>query len=225
MKYVVTGSSSGLGYSLACKLLKKGDVIGLSRRDPNIIIEECSGYHYTHVYADLSIPNVFSDSASAIENLKEKLQNHEFTLVINAGVFYSGSQRLSSDERNKMFCVNLFSVMDLVYRLETLNLKRIFFINSISGLIGQSQQHEYTSSKHGLMGYIRSLIKDAQRMPYDVMAINPGGINTELWEEYPAVDANDFLNPDELAKVIVSLISIEQRVFIPSFTILPPSDL
>ena len=145
MKYVVTGSSSGLGYSLACKLLKKGDVIGLSRRDPNIIIEECSGYHYTHVYADLSIPNVFSDSASAIENLKEKLQNHEFTLVINAGVFYSGSPRLSSDERNKMFCVNLFSVMDLVYRLETLNLKRIFFINSISGLIGQSQQHEYTS--------------------------------------------------------------------------------
>jgi 3-oxoacyl-[acyl-carrier protein] reductase len=225
MKYVVTGSSSGLGYSLARKLLKKGDVIGLSRRDQNIIIKDCTGHKYSHIHADLSVPNIFSENSNLTKSVKKHLRDHEFTLILNAGVFYSGYQRLSGDERNRLFCVNLFSIMDLVNQVQKMNMKRIFFINSISGLIGQKTQHEYASSKHGLMGYIRSLINEAKDKPYDIMAINPGGIRTELWSEYPSIDTNDFLNPDELSDVIVSLITVKQRLFIPSFTILPPSDL
>lgn len=225
MKYVVTGSSSGLGYSIAEKLLDQGHVIGVSRRKREVMIADKHANNFTHIEADLSIEDTFSENSSVIHRLKEQLDIDEFTLVLNAGVFYSGTCRLEADERSNLFWVNLFSIMELIRQMQKLNLKRIFFINSISGLIGQKTQHEYASSKHGLMGYIRSLINEAKNMPYDVMVINPGGINTELWAEYPAIDTKDFLCPDELAKVVVSLITIKQRLFIPSFTILPPSDL
>ena len=225
MKYVITGSSSGLGYSITKKLINQGDVIGISRRDRDIVTDENSKYNFTHIRADLSHVDVFSERSNVIKCLNTCLQGHEITLILNAGVFYSGSRRLEGDECTRLFRINLFSIMDLIRHVQKMNLKRIFFVNSISGLIGQETQHEYASSKHGLMGFVKSLIKDSRNKPYDIMVVNPGGIKTELWNEYPAVDTDDFLNPDELAKIIVSLISIEQRVFIPSFTILPSSDI
>lgn len=225
MKYVITGSSSGLGYSLARKLLKQGDVIGLSRRNRDFVFDEHIDYHFTHINADLSLTDTFSENSNVINCLKEILQDSEFTLVLNAGVFYSGTRRLEEAERTKLFWVNLFSIIELIQQMQKLKLKRIFFINSISGLIGQKTQHEYASSKHGLMGYLRSLINEAKEKPYDVMAINPGGINTELWSEYPEIDNTSFLSPEELAGIIVNLISLKGRIFIPSFTILPAADL
>lgn len=225
MMYVVTGSSSGLGYSLARKLLKHGDVIGLSRRNRDIAVEDDPRYDFTHIYADLSLSDTFTENSNSIKCLKRKLQDNSFTLVLNAGVFYSGTSRLDETQRTKLFWVNLFSIIELIQQMQKLNLKRIFFINSISGLIGQKTQHEYASSKHGLMGYLRSLMNEAKEKPYDVMAINPGGINTELWSEYPGIDNTTFLCPEELSGIIVNLILLEGRIFIPSFTILPEADL
>ena len=106
-----------------------------------------------------------------------------------------------------------------------MKLKRIFILNSISGLIGEASQHEYVASKHALMGFTRSLIKESKNSKYDVMCINPGGINTELWDDYPDVDTDTFIEPKELARIIVSLLMIKQRLFIENMIILPPEDV
>ena len=225
MKYVVTGSSSGLGYCLTKKLLERGDVVGISRHSPDKQIKSCSNFTYDHIDADLSQADTFSESSRITNELKEKISDNAFTLILNAGVFYSGTERLAIEERTNLFWVNLFSIMELIKQLQDLDLKRIFFINSISGLIGQPTQHEYASSKHALMGYVRSLIKEAVNMPYDIMVINPGGINTELWTQYPKINQNDFLCPEDVAEIVVNLLSIKNRMFIPSFTILPEVDL
>lgn len=225
MKYVITGSSSGLGYSITQKLMSQGDVIGISRRNRDIVGGKNLEYNFKHIKADLSEVDVFSNRSNVIKSLISCLHDDEFTLVLNAGVFYSGSLRLGDDERARLFRINLFSIMDLISQMQNLNLKRIFFINSISGLVGQETQHEYASSKHGLMGYIKSLIKDSKNKPYDIMVLNPGGIKTELWNEYPAINTDDFLNPEELANVILCLIMLKQRVCVPSFSILPVSDI
>ena len=37
MKFVITGTSSGLGYELANKLISFGDVIGISRRKHDLV--------------------------------------------------------------------------------------------------------------------------------------------------------------------------------------------
>jgi NADP-dependent 3-hydroxy acid dehydrogenase YdfG len=68
-------------------------------------------------------------------------------------------------------------------------------------------------------------MKSAKNSEYDVMCINPGGMNTELWAEYKDVKTEDFLNPNAVAEICISLISFPQRVFIESCSIIPPSDI
>lgn len=223
MKYLITGASSGLGLKLAVKLLNHGDVIGLSRKHVDMTPYE-NEFNYIPLVVDLSVPGVIAEKSDISIALLNILQNDPFTLVINAASFYSGEQRLNFPQRNKMFCVNIFSVMDLVETLRQLNMRRIFFVNSISGLTGQKTQHEYSSSKHALMGYVRSLIKQSTDEPYDIMSINPGGLDTNLWSKYPEVNRNNFLDPDEIADLIAFMIKMRQRVFVPEFVMLPSCD-
>ena len=152
MIYLVTGTSSGVGYELACSLLSVGEVIGISRNlgKASVLSNNPS---FSYIPFDLSALNSSDVSSSLTPLLCESLGSNEFTMVFNAAEFYSGSQRLNIDQIGSMFNVNLFSIMQLVDQLKHLNLRRILFINSVSGLVGQDNQHEYSASKHALMGY------------------------------------------------------------------------
>ena len=162
-----------------------------------------------------------NDYQLLINKILSFINKDEFTLILNAAKFYSSSNRLIDKDLREFFEVNLFSCIELVKSLEVFNLKRIFIINSISGIIGQSNQHEYSSAKHALMGFSRSLAKSAKNSKYDVMTINPGGMKTSLWKD----NTSDFLNPESIADVCINLLLIPERTFIENMSIIPPSDL
>jgi 3-oxoacyl-[acyl-carrier protein] reductase len=224
MKYIITGTSSGLGYEISKKLLTKGDIIGISRTLGKAKLFENSK-SFSHVKFNLdNISNKFLYN-QLITNLKKKIKNEKITLILNASIFYLGDNRLSYNKTNKLFNINVFSLSQLIESLTDLNLCRIFVINSISGIIGQENQHEYVASKHAVMGYIKSLIKSAKNKKFDVMCINPGGIKTDLWKIYPNVKTNNFIEVDELARICVSLISSKHKLFIENMNILPEADI
>ena len=224
MKYIITGSSSGLGFALAEKLVLRGDVIGISRLiGKGEKLTQSGRFH--HISYDLSGNLRDKLYLDVEEKLCKLIDNEPCTLILNAASFYKDAKRLDHSLTEKMFSVNVFSSMALVRSLEVLKLRRILIINSISGLIGQSEQHEYCASKHALMGFVKSLIKSAKHSEYDVMCINPGGMKTELWGGYSEVQTEDFLNPAAVAEVCLGLITFPQRAFIESFVILPPSDV
>ena len=224
MKYLVTGSSSGLGFQLCRKLLRHGDVIGLSRSlgKCELLIQETN---FSHISCDLSDPSLFDLESCFRQELLDRLGNQDFTLILNAAFFYQGSQRLSSLKLDQIFHVNVLSAFKLVDLAQTLCLKRVLFVNSVSGLIGQQAQHEYVSTKHALMGFSKSLAKSAKLSDFDVMSINPGGMKTELWDQYSHVSSNDFLSPSLIADLCVTFLLIQGRTFIENFTILPASDV
>lgn len=224
MKYLITGTSRGLGFELAARLIKTDDVIGISRNigkfDKFIKLENFNfiPFDLSFIYDEVKYTNFKN-------KLIEKINSDDFMLILNAAQFYSGETRLSASKVKDMFTINLFSIMDLIKNLKKLNLKRILIVNSISGLIGNPNQHEYVSSKHALMGYTKSLIKEAKNCNFDVMCINPGGIKTELWDNNSNVDTSSFIEPKELARIIISLLETKQRLFIESMTILPSDDI
>jgi len=224
VKYLITGTSSGLGFCLAERLLVRGQVVGISR---SLGKSEalCLSSKYLHLDFDFSHYIESVEFQDLISKLQEFIGKDPFTLVLNAACFYAGEQRLSRAELSSLFEVNLFSLIGLVQALETLKLKRVLFVNSISGMIGQANQHEYCASKHAVMGFARSLAKKAKYSTYDVMCINPGGMKTELWDQYSDVNSSDFLNPSSVADLCISLIDFPQRVFIEYLSLLPPSDV
>lgn len=224
MKYIITGTSSGLGFELASKLVKKNEVVGISR---NIGKSESLLKHnnFAFIPYDLSTIDNKKKYIKFKKRLLAEVDKKDFTLIFNAAQFYLNEKRLSIPKIKIMFKINLFSIMDLIENFKNHNLKRIFIINSVSGLVGQPTQHEYVSSKHALMGYVRSLIKEAKDQPFDIMCINPGGIKTELWNKYVNVDKESFILPSELARIIISLLKTKQKLFIENMKILPIADV
>jgi len=224
VKYIITGASSGLGFCLAERLLVRGKVVGISRTRGKSE-KLCLSSEYLHLEFDFSRSIQSEEFQVLISNLQDFLGEEPFTIVLNAACFYAGEKRLSKAQLSSLFEVNLFSLIGLVQALESSKLRRVFFVNSISGMIGQGNQHEYSASKHAVMGFARSLAKKAKYSTYDVMCINPGGMKTELWDRYNDVNTSDFLNPSSVADLCISLIEFPQRVFIEHLSLLPPSDV
>ena len=224
MKYLITGTSSGLGFELASQLIRTNNVIGISR-NVGKFKKFSKLKHFNFIPFNLGFIEDEFKYSNFKKKLIEKISSDDFILILNAAQFYSGEIRLSVSQVKDMFTINLFSIMNFIENLKKLNLKRILIVNSISGLVGNPNQHEYVSSKHALMGYTKSLIKEAKNSNFDVMCINPGGIKTELWDDYSNIDTSSFIEPKELARIIISLLDTKQKLFIESMVILPSDDV
>jgi NAD(P)-dependent dehydrogenase (short-subunit alcohol dehydrogenase family) len=227
MIYIITGSTSGLGLKIALRLCKKDkdEVIGVSRSMD--IPYELSKYkkNYRHCAIDLSddsrkVRKAFEDLISTV-NSDEKI-----TLIINAAKFIVSDMVLEPEESVALFNSNYFNATVLVKSLLSLKLRRVLFINSISGLVAQQNQYDYSASKHALQSFSDTLSISAKKFKFDVMTINPGGINTELWDKAnisPPVER--FMDPVELSELIVFLLHLKGRYFIKNFVILPEIDV
>ena len=225
MIYIITGSTSGLGLKVALSLCKKDKVIGVSRSMD--IPCELLKYkeNYRHCAIDLSddsrkVRKSFEDLISTINSDKK------ITLIINAAKFLVSDMVLDPEESMALFNSNFFNSTVLVKSLLGFRLRRVLFINSISGLIAQQNQYDYSASKHALQSFSDTLAISAKQFKFDVMTINPGGINTELWNKAsisPPVEK--FMDPTELAELIVFLLHLRGRYFIKNFTILPEVDV
>ena len=224
MKYIITGASSGLGFCIAKRLIIHGQVLGISRTTgkSNLLLE--SGM-FKYIRYDLSKTSNKKSYAILIKQILEFIEDEPFTLILNAANFYYGNKRLSHLKLNTLFQVNVFSIMNIIRDMKEYDLRRVFIINSVSGLAGQKNQHEYSASKHAVLGYSRSLAKSAKHDNFDVISINPGGMKTELWEDIDKVNTLDFLSPEIVADICMNLILIKGRIFIDTMSLLPPSDV
>lgn len=225
MKYIITGSTNGLGYCLTQKAIKKYDAIGISKTNKNSIPALLlNSNKYKHIELDLSMNEIdFEQQVTLSSYIKNKDQ---ITLILNAGIFNQTFDLANHKINKNLFQINLFNNINLVKELLTFNLRRVIFINSISGLITQNNQPDYSASKAALQSYSNSLALYAKDKDFDVMSINPGGINTSLWEKQKKhVDPNLFMNPDELSEIVFYLSELKSRFFVKNLTILPPVDV
>ena len=62
---------------------------------------------------------------------------------------------------------------------------RIINITSISGLVGQAGQVNYSASKAGLIGLTKALAKEMAGRQVTVNAVAPGFITTDMTKELP----------------------------------------
>ena len=196
---LITGTSSGVGATIAYDYIQKGwNVIGFARS------ESLFNYpNYKHYQVDISkIYTSLSDTFDQIGDTKIDI------LVNNAAVFkMKPFSETSIDDMCDMIDINLKGAMYVTkFALENMEKgSRIFFINSVAGLEELENQSVYCASKHGLTGFAGVLGKELQPRGIKVTSIHPGGINTPLWNKdipYPCGDVNQAISPIELVKVI-----------------------
>jgi len=190
---LVTGASRGIGLEAAKHFSKEGyKVIGSSRGDFNLgelIGDESAISVQLDLMSKDSIKNLFADLKS--EDLLPSV------LVNNAGITKDQLfLRMKDEDWDDVIETNLnglFRVTKAFIKPMVKNkFGRVINISSVAGLMGNSGQVNYSSSKSAMVGFSRSLAKELGSRNITSNVVAPGFIETDM---------TTFLNDDEKVEV------------------------
>tara|TARA_B100001057_G_scaffold349814_1_gene351277 strand:- start:2425 stop:3144 length:720 start_codon:yes stop_codon:yes gene_type:complete len=190
---LVTGASRGIGLEVAKHFSKEGyKVIGTSRGDFNLG-ELIGDDNAISVKLDLI-------SKESINNLFANLKSQDLlpsVLVNNAGITKDQLfLRMKDEDWDDVIETNLnglFRVTKAFIKPMVKNkFGRVINISSVAGLMGNSGQVNYSSSKSAMVGFSRSLAKELGSRNITSNVVAPGFIETDM---------TTFLNDDEKVEV------------------------
>ena len=205
-KVVITGVSTGIGYSSAKILCNSGYIVyGSVRKSEDVErIADKLGENFHPLMFDVTDSKAISES---IEKVRSDLKPGEgiAALVNNAGIALGGPVTLIDTKVfRKQFDVNFFGLIDVTKAClpllgaskESSNQGKIINISSVSGKRSHPFIAPYTASKFAVEAFSDSLRRELLLYGIDVILIEPGPIKTAIWDKVPDLDNNEFIGTD-----------------------------
>ena len=206
---VITGTTRGVGLTLAHVLLDAGWTVYGLNRNPNTPIH--SQPNYIHCQLDVT-------DKAAVEKFFLEFNERINLLVNNAGVFkLAPLLHTDYDTIESIIKTNTLGPM-YITKAAIGKMKidsRIVFMNSVAGLNELDNQSVYCASKHALTAFASIVAKELRGNLIRVTSIHPGGINTPLWNDsnpYPLGDKSTALDTREIARMINYIIESPKNV-------------
>ena len=187
---LVTGASQGIGRRTAELLAERGaQVMCVARGEQNLADV---GLEYS--VADLGSPD---GCARAVADTEQRLGPIEI-FVCNHGIG-SAHERVvweqDPDTWSETIRVNLdapFHLSRLILsRMAELRYGRVVYTSSTAGLVAEYAGSAYTSSKHGLLGLMRSVALDGGPFGITSNAVLPGWVRTGMADRSALQEAKD----------------------------------
>jgi len=177
---IVTGASSGIGQATALHLRELGfDVHAGVRKDADA--ERLEGQGLQTLKLDVTDAKSISAAAASLEGRPVA------ALVNNAGIAVSGPLELVPiDELRNQMEINFIGQVAVTQALLPLlraGRGRIVNVSSIGGRIGLPLAGPYAASKFALEGMTDSLRRELRHLGVDVIAVEPGGVKTPIWDK------------------------------------------
>lgn len=214
---IVTGASRGIGLAIAKALAHEGVKLALiSRSKPPATVKgkfiECD----------------FADSETipaAVSAALKHLGKLDF-VINNAGIFLEKpSAEISLADWERVMRVNLTAPF-LICR-ETFshlaNAKgRIVNVISNSAMQGYFQQAAYSASKHGFLGFARSLALESKPLGVHIYNLCPGGVETDLIKGTQLgarLKGQAMIKPEDIAEMAIFLLKQSADIDLPEIVI------
>lgn len=222
-KVIVTGSSRGIGRAIALDLAKAGydPVLHCVRRPEAAaaVAEEIKALGGSGEILQFDI----SDRAMAKAALESWVEANgaPYGIVLNAGVADDNAfPALEDDQWDRVIRTDLDGFYNVLKPLvlpmvQARNRGRIIALSSISGVIGNRGQTNYSAAKAGVIGAAKALAVELARRGITVNCVAPGVIETEMIsgvfaeEALKAIPMRRFGKPEEVAAVVRFLMSEE----------------
>jgi 3-oxoacyl-[acyl-carrier protein] reductase len=188
---LVTGASRGIGRAIALRLAACGAKVAAVARSAEGLQATLQAIHAAGGTAEAFPGSVASsDDVKRIVDEVEAKFGGVHVLVNNAGITRDGLMlRMEDDAWRDVLETNLSSVFYFSRAVGMLMMRqrygRIVNITSVSGLVGNPGQANYSASKAGVIGFTRTIAKELASRNITVNAVAPGFIVTDMTDVLP----------------------------------------
>ena len=214
---VVTGASSGIGLALCRHFEALGwNVIGLARRVAALKVGKAR-----FIRADGRTLDFYTKIRAATLDVD--------VLVNNAGVFFSGTiGEVGVPDVDNVIDTNLkgtiYATMAVLKVMKPS--ARIINIGSVAGTHGIQNQSLYCASKYGVAGFFESLQHELLERGVLLTTINPGGVDTPLWQKNKYHGNKKWLLRDtDIVKLVDYVVHLPPNVIFKNAILHPLSEI
>lgn len=217
----VTGSSRGIGKAAALRLARDGYDIVLHCRngvaEAQAVKQEVEALGRSARVLQFDI----ADREAAATLLLQDVEQHGayYGVVCNAGIARDNAfPAMSGEDWDLVVHTNLDGFFNVLNPLTMPMVRRrkpgrIVVLSSVSGVMGNRGQVNYSASKAGLIGACKALALELAKRSITVNCVAPGLIETEMVDDLPVAEALKMIparrmgKPEEVAATISFLMS------------------
>ena len=221
-KALVTGGSEGIGKAIAVALKREGaDVVITGRRAD--VLEAAA----KEVGVGWTVADVGSED-DAIRTVRDFVDLHGRLdiLVNNAGFgLFAPLVEMELSDMEAVYRTNVFGAFLMAREAAKVFIRQgsgnLINISSTSGLKGGRGSTAYSSSKFALRGMTECWRDELRRHDVRVMLVNPSEVLTDFGSKagFQQEQSAKKLRGQEIADAIVGALKIDDRGFIPEFSV------
>jgi NAD(P)-dependent dehydrogenase (short-subunit alcohol dehydrogenase family) len=181
--WFITGVSSGFGRQLTDQLLKRGDRVIGTVRDPSKVIDLIERYPQAFHTEVLEMTDI-----TAIRDVVERIfaQRGRIDVIIsNAGYgLFGAAEELTDRQVEHITATNLVGPIQLIRaalpHLRAQGGGRIIQISSYGGQVAFPGNSMYHATKWGIEGFVESVAQEVASFGIGMTIVEPGGARTEF---------------------------------------------
>ncbi len=221
---LVTGSSRGIGRAIALRLAQAGFDLVLhcrsGRTDAEAVQADIQALGRSARVLQFDVAD--RDAARSVLEADVEAHGAYYGVVCNAGLTRDGAfPALTEDDWDQVLRTNLDGFYNVLHPVIMPMIRRrqpgrIVCITSVSGLIGNRGQVNYSASKAGVIGAAKALAIELGKRKITVNCVAPGLIDTAMLDEQVPVEeilkmipAQRMGTPEEVAGAVNFLMSAE----------------
>ena len=218
---LVTGGSRGIGKAIALRAAQAGHDVVVHYRNRSSDAEAVAAHIRTLGRQARLLAFDIADRDAAAQALQSDIDAHGayYGVVCNAGISCDTAfPAMSGDEWDRVVHTNLdgfYNVLNPVVMPMVRRRKpgRIVTLSSVSGLVGNRGQTNYSAAKAGIIGASKALALELASRGITVNCVAPGLIDTEMLNPdiiehaMPLLPAKRLGTPEEVAATVAFLLS------------------
>lgn len=187
-RILVTGSSRGIGKAIALQLAKAGFDVTVHARsrqaEAEQVVQEIQALGQNSHYLMFDV----NERQTVQQILEQDVEQHGgfYGVVLNAGLTHDGAfSALTDQDWDEVISTSLDGFYNVLKPLimPMIHLRkggRIVTLSSVSGIMGNRGQVNYSAAKAGLIGATKALALELAKRKITVNCVAPGLIETEM---------------------------------------------